>query len=163
MRKRKCRVCKVEKAASVLDETGRCKSCAMAKAATDAGMTYGKYTAMIRSRNREKQAQLEKRIKSERYEAVYCKRCGGIIPTKAKYEGFCCRECYLAFEQQEKDAKERGVFKKPREKVCLNCGAPLGGNKKYCSNRCKYLHNQDRINERNRIYRENQKEKKAHE
>lgn len=160
MRKRKCRVCKVEKAVSQLDETGRCKSCARVKAATDAGMTYGKYTAIMRCRNREKQAQLENRIKRNRYEAVYCKHCGGIIPTKAKYEGFCCRECFLAFQQQEKETMERGVYKKPREKVCLNCGAPLGGNKKYCSNRCKYLHNQDRINERNRTYREKKKGEK---
>lgn len=51
----RCRVCLAQKARAELDGTGRCRSCAMAKEATDHHMTYGKYTALLRSRKREEQ------------------------------------------------------------------------------------------------------------
>lgn len=152
MRTRKCRVCKVEKAASQLDGTGRCHGCARVKAATDAGMTYGKYTAMMRSMNQDKQAKLENRIHSQRFSTAYCKNCGGVIPNQGKYEGFCCRECQITWEKRELEKQERGAVKEKNPKKhpaathrCLQCGAEITARRKYCNDTCKYLYNQERM------------------
>lgn len=108
---RRCRVCHAEKAASALDETGRCHGCATAAAATDAGMTYGKYTALRRSGLLPKQVALQARINRQRFAGIYCKNCGQRIPEGS--EGFCCQECRAKWEQQEKDSEERGIFLQP--------------------------------------------------
>lgn len=157
--RKKCRVCKVEKAVSVLDSTGRCQSCAMAVAATDAGMTYGKYTARLREGRLEKQEKLQSRINGQCFAAIYCKNCGGIIPEKEKYEGFCCRECKLEWEERDKNAFERGIYKEKimPKRVCRYCGAPVDGKKQYCGPKCKYLKNQEQIMENQKVYREKKK------
>lgn len=162
MRKR-CRVCKVEKAASALDSTGRCQSCADAKAATDAAMTYGKYTELRREGLFEKQVQLQNRINRQRFSYTYCKNCGGIIPEKEKYDGFCCRECKVEWEKREQDAMARGASKEkpqsePKIRVCRNCGAAVEGKKQYCGPRCKYVFNHERIMQQQKGYREKRKE-----
>lgn len=164
---RRCRVCHAEKAASALDETGRCHGCATAAAATDAGMTYGKYTALRRSGLLPKQVALQARINRQRFAGIYCKNCGQRIPEGS--EGFCCQECREKWEQQEKDSEERGIFlqpTKPEEKkprFCRNCGKPVTGKKQYCDHRCKYIYNQAHIMLLQREYRKRKKEKAAGE
>ena len=144
-RKKRCRVCKIEKAISDLDGTGRCRGCALAVAATNSGMSYGKYTALQREGQLRKQ-QLQNRVKRQQYAEIYCKNCGGIIPNQGKYEGFCCRDCQLAWEKRERDKQEPGAInnKKPPAAPhrCLHCGKEIPRIRRYCSDGCKYLHNQ---------------------
>lgn len=147
-RKKRCRVCKIEKAISDLDGTGRCRGCALAVAATNSGMSYGKYTALQREGQLRKQQQLQNRVKRQQYAEIYCKNCGGIIPNQAKYEGFCCRECEVKWEKRERDAKQRGAIAETKNPpaaphYCLQCGKKIPRNRKYCSDSCKYLYNQD--------------------
>lgn len=144
---KQCRVCKTPKARSDLDDTGRCRSCSLAKEATDAGMSYGKYMALRREGLLRKQ-QPQNRIKRQQYAEIYCKNCGGIIPNQAKYEGFCCRECEAKWEKRERDAKQRGAIvetvKPPAAPhYCLKCGKEIPRNRKYCCDTCKYLYNQE--------------------
>lgn len=142
-----------------MDETGRCHGCATAAAATDAGMTYGKYTALRRSGLLPKQAALQARINRQRFAGIYCKNCGQRIPEGS--EGFCCQECREKWEQQEKDGEERGAFgqseKRPGKKggVCLNCGKRVDGKKMYCGRRCQYQYNREHILLLQKRYRNN--------
>ncbi len=153
---RPCRVCKCAKAASELDATGRCFSCADIKAATDAGTTYGKWKA------RQHTAPMGRYSTQERFERedspkkdTVCLNCFGIIPNNSGYKQFCCRECSAKWEQRQKDAEARGAFraappkkhvKPPRQ--CPYCGKPVEGKKKYCNDSCKYLFNQEKVKQR---------------
>lgn len=156
---RPCRVCKCVKASSELDSTGRCFSCADVKAATDAGMTYGKWRAQQYEAQMERsgaQERLERRIReSQKKKNSVCLNCFGIIPEGGAYEQFCCRECRAKWEQRQKDAEARGAFraappKKPVKppRQCPYCGKPVEGKKKYCNDSCKYLFNQDKVKQR---------------
>lgn len=156
-RRKKCRVCHVEKAVSTLDSTGRCQSCANAWAATARGMTYGKFMALLREGQLGKQVELQNRINHQRDTRIYCKNCGGMVLGKEKYDGFCCRECMVKWEQREDNTKERGTFKeKPKkaERLCKNCGKKVEGGKQYCDRRCRYLFNRDHIMMQQKMYRE---------
>lgn len=152
---RPCRVCKCAAAASELDSTGRCFSCADIKAATDAGTTYGKWKAQRYSGlmgTYSAREHLEHR--NQKRDAV-CLNCFGIIPKDSGYEQFCCRECSAKWEQRQKDAIERGAItamplKKPVKppRQCPYCGKPVSGKKKYCDESCKYLFNQETVKQR---------------
>ena len=144
---KRCRVCKSPKARSELDNTGRCRSCALAVAATNSGMSYGKYTALQREGQLRKQQQLQNRVKRQQYAEIYCKNCGGIIPNQGKYEEFCCRECQLDWEKKEREKQERGAIEESKKPPaaphhCLHCGKEIPKRRRYCSDFCKCLHRQ---------------------
>ncbi len=151
---RRCWVCHAEKDASALDETGRCHGCATAAAATDAGMTYGKYTALRRSGLLGKQLALQDRLNRQRYSRIYCKNCGGTIPEGS--EEFCCLECEESWERKEsgETAQEREKPKEKKIRTCRFCGKPVTGKRQYCGRRCQYLYNRDHNLELQRGYRE---------
>lgn len=157
---RACRVCKCVTAESALDCTGRCASCAAAKAATDAGTTYGKwqgkrYAAYLETIAQQERLERELHKKPGMSKVVYCLNCRGVIPESSSYEKFCCRECRSEWEKKERDAQERGAIKekKPQQppapqRHCLQCGKELPGRKKYCDSTCKYLFNQTHLRQR---------------
>lgn len=165
---KKCVICHVQTDPDVLKQYGgRCKSCAMAKAATDQGMSYGKMQGMAYERQT-KIAGKERLVGAytrQEKQPVYCRKCGGHIPDGGKYDGFCCRECKAAFDKQQKNAIERGAIPDPdketkaepetdeiilpektgKNRKCLQCGAPLSGRQsKYCSQMCDYLFNREK-------------------
>lgn len=148
---RACRVCKVKFEVSFLDETGRCRSCAAAKAATDQGMTYGKMQGKLHESEMKVKYEIQKlqTEQTQRRELMTrsCRNCGGMIPKSAKADGeFCCRECRTEFEKREEEVKERGAInmnavknKLPVKKTCVRCGK-MSGRKKFCSELCKRLY-----------------------
>lgn len=158
-----CRVCLVPKAETELDSTRRCSFCANVKAATDAGLTYGQYkgrqyAAVLEIRA--KQAALDRQIQEQarHRHCEHCIRCGAEVPANSAYENFCCRECYLAYSDRQRDAQERGAIRQPEPpkepeplRTCPRCGKVLTGRKKYCSEQCKYLFNQKKYQERAKL------------
>lgn len=149
---KECRVCKAIKYTADLDKTGRCFSCADAKAATDAGLTYGEYKSR-QSRGADCDSEIEVHLpvpkKMEKTEC--CLNCGGIVPNGSLYEKFCCRDCHAAWEKREREARERGAIKEPPPRTerpphfCPQCGKPVPGKKVYCDEKCKYLFNREKI------------------
>lgn len=124
----RCRVCRAPKAKAELDSTGRCASCADAKDATDAGITYGAY-------------------KAKQYAAA--------MEIRAKQEKMRCGAGERQSQTGERDALERGAIRPQQQRteakpprVCPQCGKILTGKKIYCGDTCKYLFNQERIKQR---------------
>lgn len=178
---KKCIICHVQTDTDTLNQYGgRCKSCAMAKAATDKGMTYGKMQGMIYAEQQAKIAEKERFVgmyDGKRKKVNNCRKCGGYIPDGAKYEGFCCRECKSAYEKQQMEAIERGAIPDPEKETaaepepaqeeiippkkpekytnCVNCGGALRGKQtKYCSVECQYQYNREKQTEYMRQYQD---------
>lgn len=114
--------------------------------AINEGTTYGKLVAKRYSENQDRMAKEESQKKCARV----CRNCGSLIPARSKNMEFCCRECRIAFEKREEDARMRGAFKESEKKKqaeperrCPYCGQIVTGKKKYCSYRCSYLFNYD--------------------
>ena len=128
-----CRVCWVTFAAASLDKSGRCPSCGDAKAATDAGMTYGKYMGLKHENSKPYERVLEAMRKRK-----YCLYCRGLVPKEKQYGDFCCKQCRSAYERErEKDKEAIAKLAQPEHRVCVVCGRPRGRGAKYCSDACR--------------------------
>lgn len=119
--RKQCRVCKVWIVKSDLDLTGRCKSCAAAKAATDAGTTYGKMQGAIyaeKDKEEFEKRKEERRLAGER--------------AAAEKERLAMEAEVRRLEEEEKANMENG-------KKCLFCGKALKGRQlKFCCKECQY-------------------------
>lgn len=131
----KCKICHIE--AELTD--GRCQLCRRAKEATDLGMHYGDYIAMIdppreiRTKNRRSVPETKK-----------CKWCGGEFIPVRKNQTYCCTECarYDGSDRPQDIAEDRARPKKViAPKICAECGrefVPIRNDAKlkFCSRAC---------------------------
>lgn len=131
----KCKICHIE--AELTD--GRCRLCRRAKEATDLGMHYGDYIAMIdppreiRTKNRRSVPETKK-----------CEWCGGEFIPVRKNQTYCCTECAHSASYD----KNRGeILEKARKKtviipkICAECGREYMPSRndprlKFCSGQC---------------------------
>lgn len=160
---KRCRVCKVEKAKSELDATGRCQFCAMVKAATDAGMTYGKYREMLNAKGRMQNAKLGgvepivgssaslRMIKNVEV-AADGEGTGEPAPYRTGDEGR--RPSTACPYTDEGDGESRHVQEaapyEEGERYCPYCGKKVNGMKKYCDKTCWYGFNRESAKKRAR-------------
>ena len=128
-----CRVCLVTFAAASLDKSGRCSSCGDAKAATDAGMTYGKYIGLKHENSKPYERVLEALQKRK-----YCLYCRGLVPKEKRHGDFCCKQCRSTYErEQEKEREAMEKLTQAEHRACVVCGRPRGRGTKYCSAECR--------------------------
>lgn len=159
--RKSCRICHASTDVDTLKQYGgRCRGCAAVKAASDAGMTYGKYqaqkyAAVLDAKYRKDQKEREIRQRMNMPRDTLCLNCGGIVPHIREGKDFCCRECQAEYEKKEHDAREREAVKPPKEQkpphppnYCRQCGKEIPRRNKYCNETCKYLFNQERTKKR---------------
>lgn len=150
---KRCKICHVE--AELVD--GRCHSCRMAKEATDHGMTYGKYHAMVSPprdepiRNRRGIAETKK-----------CPWCGAeFIPVRSN-QVYCCVTCYHSSNYQshrEKVLEKAKVKTRPAPRICAECGREFIPQRndprlKFCTPKCCAVAGNRAATERRRAKRE---------
>lgn len=136
-RERYCRVCLAPKGKDELDTSGRCRICRSAKAATDAGLTYGKYIA----------AQRETSAASVWPNSTLpvCKYCGGPIPSAARNREFCCFTCRKSWDDATRKKTAQGREPPPAAagkpvvaRLCVWCGKEMEfGQRLYCCIKCR--------------------------
>ena len=121
--------------------------------AINEGTTYGKLVAKRYSAD---QNRIQNEV-SQSQRSRFCRNCGGIVPENSKNVDFCCRECRIAWEKREEDARNRGAIAETgkkeaagRERRCPYCGQIVTGKKTYCSQRCNYLFNQEKAKQRSK-------------
>lgn len=152
---KRCKICHIE--AELTD--GRCHSCQMAKEATDHGMTYGKYVAMIappvpQMRNRRGNTETKK-----------CEWCGGEFIPVRKSQTYCCTDCAHSASYD----KRRGeILEKARKKtviipkICAECGREYMPSRndprlKFCSAQCCAAASNRAKREREKVKREQER------
>lgn len=133
---KRCKICHVE--AELTD--GRCHSCQMAKEATDHGMTYGKYVAMIEASKAKPKASKSRSVPGWKL----CPSCGKKFYAthgNAKYcSALCSADAHYKMHREQIEKR-----KKPIEpKICAVCGkefTPCRNDKriKYCSEECREM------------------------
>lgn len=159
-----CKICRA--VTQELDPTGRCQSCAMAKAATDSGTTYGKFMAkggysapwgapafiaVPATPEGEKTTEGRK-----------CDWCGKIFQPVAKTTRFCSEQCRQTGHRVE--ARERGRLRAGNvgDRFCLVCGKKIppevSWRRKTCPGECSYRHRMERRRQTDAKYRARKKE-----
>lgn len=141
-------------------EDGRCHSCRMAKEATDHGMTYGKYHALVSPprdepiRNRLGIAETKK-----------CPWCGAeFIPVRSN-QVYCCVACYHSSNYQshrEKVLEKAKVKTRPAPRICAECGREFIPQRndprwKFCTPKCCAVAANRAATERRRAKREQER------
>lgn len=118
--------CKICHATTLeLDATGRCLGCATAKAATDAGTTYGKFVSAQRIQRPVRAVQAPKAVELEFEEMPAirpCACCGKLFQPsnlRCKYCGPECRDIVRQEQAKESARKKKGQIV-PR--YCPVCG-----------------------------------------
>lgn len=150
-----CKICLVE---AELDENGRCRSCATALAASEAGMTYGKYVAKYGCNP----LAIVKPEKQPESDANRCLICGTPIPEGGRRTRYCSTACATQARRQAAAESYRARHPAPPRR-CIVCGRPLdpGLHKTItmCSDACREL----RKNEQRRQRYIRARERKLHE
>lgn len=153
MAKKGCKICHA--VTLELDSTGRCASCAAAKAATDAGATYGKFLAAQAAREEE----LERKKWAEYAESPktsVCAWCGEPFNPRGTSARYCCPECReTAHREMAKERYRKKHNLAPR--LCLHCGKPIAEDvnwlMKTCSKECQKAHRERKKKEYAARYR----------
>lgn len=143
-----------------LDSTGRCLGCAMAKAATDAKTTYGKFVAA--------RGRCEPVATSEEIELPVldinggkthiCEWCGKAFPLRGTTARYCSKLCrdnaHRIMARNAARARKGQVGKR----YCLICGKELPEDscwtRKTCPGECNYIHRKNQKKAKNARYRE---------
>lgn len=157
-RQKGCKICLSQ--TLPLDETGRCPSCRIAKAASDAGMTYGKfvsagYTPPELIEPPEPPTTRRKRKVCPAPGIRPCAICGKSFRAKSQVNRFCSAECRK--ENQRRACRER--YRKRvglADRKCIVCGTPLPtgthGSKKTCSPDCLTAYRRKQYREKKARY-----------
>ena len=87
-----CKVCRAP--SSELDGQGRCRSCAVILAASNAGMSYGKYMAL--NGYHEPFTPVLVDVEEEEETVKKCQWCGAAIAPGSGGRKFCSFDCYYA-------------------------------------------------------------------
>lgn len=152
-----------------LDSTGRCLSCALAKAATDSGITYGKFVAAgFKPQPVEPVEEIvfpepepQEAPKPETKKGHPCAWCGTMIFDNRRT--YCCDQCQRDHNKvytRDKARKRKGQIG-PR--YCAICGAELPEElhwaKKACPGKCSWLYREIQARKKSAAYQARKKAK----
>lgn len=139
-----CKICHAP--TQELDAEGRCQLCRIAKAASDAGMTYGKYTAAVGSTLLVAQAP---RFGAGRCACDYCAR--PFFP-KSQRQRFCSPACSEAGHRAAAKSRYREKTGRGGPRLCAVCGDEIPGevswNVKTCCPKCREIYSQRKRREK---------------
>lgn len=144
----RCKICHCQISEGVADR--RCKGCRDAKAATDAGLTYGKYMGYQANPDKHHVIPVPVVIQEPKAERQRCPVCGKEVEPNRR---FCRPECYQAYhlvqtkkKEAEKRAQERA---KKGTLICKWCGKEITSTSRriYCSAACADAARQHQANE----------------
>lgn len=164
------KACKICRAVTLeLDATGRCLSCALAKAAANAGTTYGKFVAKglryepdIDFDFTEPPEPAPKPQKPAEPRYRECDFCGRLFNAALSNKRFCSKDCRMS--QHKIEARERARVRAGNvgKRFCLICGKEIppeaNWNRKTCPGECSYQWRLKSRRENSAKYRERKKE-----
>lgn len=101
-----CKVCRAP--SDELDTQGRCRSCAVALAATNAGMHYGDYMALQGYHEPFRPIPVDV---AEEKEEKKCLWCGAIIPPGSRQRKYCSWDCWHEKDLVSKREWSRNHFR----------------------------------------------------
>lgn len=150
-----------------LDATGRCLGCAMAKAATDAGTTYGKFVARryvgsvmlpllpleLEPEEPVDDAPTPKPKKAAKKTPVMrtCVYCGKEYRRITGNQRFCCHECQEAQHRIDARNRMRAKANNQGRRYCVVCGKPIPEEqhllKNTCSEECRIARHNEKARE----------------
>lgn len=139
-----CKICLVE---TELDQHGRCRSCATALAATDAGMTYGKYVARYGC----DPLAIVHTPQLTQDDTLRCLVCGTPIPVGGRRSRYCCKACAIQARRQAAADTYRARHPAP-PRLCIVCGRQLDPalhkSITMCSDACRELRKNEQRRQR---------------